>query len=154
MTKTPTEPRLNPRTGEFVGVDTEADPKPGPEDAGFLLKLSLNGNAVGYVGLDVTGWCYISDQGPRWSSVPGTNGFDYYFIVSGGAPYDGRYLSVSNGADVGVYTSGSAVGWKIAPNGIMTNNFNNQNLSAWSVTFNGALYAWNAYQVLTVEIEP
>lgn len=148
------DPKSNPPVGDFVGVDTGAEPgtEPRPEDAGFMLKASLNGKPVGYVGLTLTQWCILSDTGARWSSVPVPgSSYSYFYTVSG--PFSGRYLSVSDNAEVGLYSSGSAVGWMLNSDGTLVNNYNNQNMSVWSVSFNGSIYAWNAYQVLTISME-
>ena len=147
------DPKSDERTGKFVGVKTGAAQKPKPEASGFRLKLSVNGRPIGYVGLQQSGWCVVSDNGLLWNSIPGSDNFVYYQIQSGRL-YGGFWLTVSDNANVGVYySSDSAVGWQILSDHTMTNNYNNQKLTLYSAPFLEGLYAWDAYQVLTVEEE-
>lgn len=149
-----TEPRLLPTDGEFVGVVSDKEmpdaPEPKPDATGFKLQLSLKGKVVGNLGMSATGWCVTVDGPQLWFPGPTIPGSKFYQYTVFDGPYQNWYLSQSSNAQVGVFHS-AGLGWYLNNDGTLTSGLNGQNLSVWSLTIGGSIYAWNDYQVLTVQ---
>lgn len=116
----------------------------------FVVQLSLNGSPLGYMGVNDSGWCIqVNDQAAAVQFQTYVHGGVTYYKVASGT-YAGKYLSVSKNAYVGLYSWSGATGWSLT-NQHLISSYNNQPLSIYS-TDNQYLYAWEAYQVLTVQL--
>lgn len=104
---------------------------------------------MGWLGEDSGQWAILvtdPNQALPLESYP-YNGTNYYRIKG-----TDRYMSVSDTAYIGFYSWLGATGFKLQGTHLVS-DYNGQSLSFFSLE-NGYLYAWNAYNVLNVKLEP
>ena len=115
----------------------------------FRLALASHGVALGWLGESSSEWALLVDDVRKALVLEHYpyNGTSYYRIKG-----SSRYMSVSNDAYVGFYNWLNATGFTLQ-GGHLVADHNQQKLSLHS-TDDGYLYAWDAYTVLQVTLEP
>lgn len=113
----------------------------------YELQLFLNGNQMGWMGIDSSGYCVlVSDQSQALKIRDYPYNGTLYLQTE-----DGGYLSVSDGYHyVGKYGWNGARGWTFGNDGSLVSSYNNQGLSLYSVD-NAYLYCNSGYSPLTVK---
>jgi hypothetical protein len=147
MSTTVVDPKSTPSKGTFA--DHLAHPAASASDnvataLTYKLELYFKTEKVGYLGIDGGGWCVVTDE------AKATKIESYIFEQKIYLRTTGGYLSVSNTAYVGQYNWIGARGWEFLSDGRLRSEYNGQHLSFHSRE-NGFLYAWDAYNVLTVK---
>lgn len=129
---------------------TGASAEPVVADANsFKVSLFSQGVQLGWLGENGSEWAILvtdPKQALTLELYP-YNGVNYYRIKG-----TGRYMSVSDRAYIGFYNWLGASGFKVQGTHLVS-DYNGQKLSFYSKD-NGYLYAWDAYTVLDVTLEP
>jgi hypothetical protein len=110
----------------------------------FSLELYLNGNPIGLLGINDSGWCVLVQANPLLIRDYPLNSVIYLQTK------DGQYLSVSGNAYIGAYGWSGAAGWKFEDSGLLLSLENNQHLALYSID-NAFLYSFDTYSELTVK---
>ncbi|AFZ24581.1 hypothetical protein Cylst_2355 [Cylindrospermum stagnale PCC 7417] len=138
------DPRSIKPTGKFLPEVTKERAALGSNI--FYLKLSVNGDDIGWLGADTDEWCVVSDR---------PIGITPYFHIHDGRTYyhnqAGWWLSVRRGS-VGFYKNwNDATSWRIEGKAFISEH-NGQALSIYVLNeMYQYIYAWDEYIRLDVE---
>jgi Phosphoesterase family len=115
----------------------------------FQFSLFFQGVRLGWLGKDDSGWAILVTDPKQVLTLEfyPYNGVNYYRIKGSGS-----YMSVSSHSYVGFYNWAFATGYTVQGTNLVS-EYNGQKLSFHSKE-DGYLYAWNAYNVLDVKLEP
>ena len=115
----------------------------------YKFALSSQGVQLGWLGQNSSSWAVLVTD-PNKALILELypyNGVNYYRIKGSGS-----YMSVSASAYIGFYNWLGATGFTMQGTNLVS-AYNGQKLSLYSKD-DGYLYAWNAYTVLDVKLEP
>jgi hypothetical protein len=136
------EPSRDPAVKNEVGVESNLS-------TNFKLALKYDNDSIGYLGVDSSGYCIITDNAS--SAVEFqlyfNNNIAYYKVASGEWK-NVYYLSVTSGKKAALYGWSNATGMHLDSDGHLIDNYYQQKLSMYSS--DGYLYFWDKYMVLEV----
>ena len=115
----------------------------------YKFALSSQGVQLGWLGQNSSSWAVLVTD-PNKALILELypyNGVSYYRIKGSGS-----YMSVSASAYIGFYNWLGATGFTMQGTNLVS-AYNGQRLCLYSKD-DGYLYAWNAYTVLDVKLEP